>query len=434
MVSITIFQSSDTTLTDKMATSLPFMATMVGIEVEVNLVSEPTFSSGDVILLHLNNTNLSKFQSNKALQTTLKNHQGVVITIFDEQTFDQQIECLNNSEVYMYRANAELTLENEAGDNESNIDILAHDIVSFIKSINQKQRGEFSVFLGPPDAEVSAVFQGIHHECIHRNFSIAPTIINPSGAEIINNKELLWQYLDKCQLAIHFISHQMLESNTKKMAPAMQINHLVAEYCNEKTDCRLKRIIYITPEDVNTTPDTARRIAEFKNDSFNLKNAELVQVPLERLKNVLINRYVEWLEPEKKVDDHIEKKSLYFIYPPRKENLVGDICKWFEDNKIDYAKSQVDLDQLKLLRYHEFMMVNANGLIIYNDGNEQWLRRKISDVIKSPGWGRNSYFNYIIICGKKMSETCKNIVTHECDIIDLTGDIDYNKLKKIISD
>lgn len=435
MIKIIVHQDIDVDLTSKLVRSLEYMAKMIDLDVDVKVSDGNQFESDSVVIMHLDAANFNSFQANAQLMQSIETHPGSVIVIVENNIFSQLPDCLSGAQVYQYSPLSDNVLaENGKLFAEKSLDVMAHDVVCYLKSVNTKKNDNFTLFIGVPDTEVAHVFQGVLREAEHRNFNIYPSVINPTGKKIIADKQQLWSQLDKCNLAVHFISHQMLERYPKEQGPALQINHLVAEYCNQPGHENLKRIIYLTPEDSNTTPEISRRIAEFKNNDYDMKNAEMVQLPLERLKNILISNYMEWLKPSTVKSNKFEVKSLYFIHPPHKEKNVGDICQWLENHKIEYSKSQVDLDQLDLLLYHKSMMTLCNGVLIYNDGNEQWLKRKISDVVKSPGWGRQSNFKFIIICGEKISAQCSDIIRNDVDYIELTGVMDFERLKEIISD
>ncbi len=432
MTKIIVLQELFADMTERMVQSLVFMAKMTGHAVEVSSSTFNQITNDAAVLVYLDSANLKSFQDNKQFVQAISQHSGICIAIVDELVHKKMPECLSNAQVYLRQSAVEAEEQNNNA--ESNLEAMAHNVICYLKSIATNNPSGFSLFLGMPDAESAPVFQGVLLESEHRGFNVYPQVINPSGKNSLADRQLVFSQLDKCQLAIHFISHKMMEHYPQEQCPAMQLNHLVAEYCNQPGHESLKRIIYITPEDSNTSPEVSRHIAEFKNNSFDLANAELVQVPLERLKNVLISRYMEWATPAETKSVTFDIKPLYFIFPPHKEKNVNDICKWLENNGLLYNKSQVDLDQLDLLRYHEAVMTQCRGLLIYNDGNEQWLKRKINDVVKSPGWGRQTNFKFIVICGEKLSESCSKAIHGEADFAEMTGTLNYEQLKNIISD
>jgi hypothetical protein len=438
-VEIRILQGVDKNFTQKISQSLDFLIDRIkfpaSVKIEESLSVESNFEGHLILYIDiLGLEKLSQNQVNINILSKFQEKQGKVIVIFEDIYLSQIPDYLSKAHTY-FLSSPEDNPDGDGSVNKNNNTTLItvlHDIAHYIKTIHTQNKDSFSIYFGTPDIDIFNIYQNILRETIHRGHNFLPVAINPTGKQQMSDKTQLWADLKKCHLSIHMISHQALAQYPEKYGPSLEINRQVAEYCNQPGSEHLKRIIFVPAEDESTNEQFIRKIAMFKNDSSNLKNAELVQIPVEKLKNIIQSKYYDWCHPdEKKVNSFSEDQAVYFIFPPGYEEKVEPYITWFDKNNILYNRSQIGLDQLDLLRYHQEMLKTCQGVIIYYDGNEEWLSRKISDLKKSPGWGRLKPFSFKVICGEPIEKQIPEIQKDK-NIKILTGKIDLDQLKNAI--
>jgi len=323
------------------------------------------------------------------------------------------------------------------GNNTSQLTEILNDIVHFIIRTKYPQANNDAItfYVGPFDDSTTIEYQKITRELLHRKFNIVPEVANPSAKELIDNQEYLLEMLRNADFAIHFIGHQSIVDFPEKISPAIKINQITADFCSTIDGQNLQRIIYVPAENSETSDMVEQKISQFKSNTHSLLNAELIQTPIEKLKEIVLQKIKELSIPiTHSVIDENKDKDVYFIYPSEEENQITPFCEWFKQENISYSLSQINLDQLELLQYHQKQLSSCQGVVIYNSGNSQWLERKLSDIVKAPGWGRKHRFRFIIVCGKELTgDQLKKIQHHEIEFFKDESALKKYNIKELLS-
>jgi hypothetical protein len=318
---------------------------------------------------------------------------------------------------------------------KSNLVESLNDVIQFIKRSKQAPKSDRpTVFIGPFDDNTTYEYQKLTRELLYRHYNIVPEIANPTAKELIENPEYLKQLLQKADLAIHFIGHKSLLDYPEKESAAMKINAFAADFCKTNEGAGFSRTIYI-PSQADDAPEMLElKISQFKSNANSLTHAELVQTPIEKFKEIILEKIAEIASPltQKNIDVTTET-DVYFIYPPGAEQMASEYFQWFEKHQVNFKTSQVDLDQLALLHYHQNQLAKCNKVIIYHTDNPNWFDQKVSDLIKSPGWGRNKPFEWIAICGNNnySHKTLQMLKNQNIQLIENSGSPNKEKLKEL---
>lgn len=333
---------------------------------------------------------------------SINNHQVIIIT--EDVDLNHLPAYLQQFPVFSFQ-NTDKSFETEGEFEQESYKWgfvqVSYDILQYFKTINNQSDNLPVVFVGPADGNTQMEHQKIIRELLHRNFKVMPLIQNPLASQLIENSDFLMDLLNQSILAIHFISHESLANYPDKQSAALIVNKMVAEFCQQTTHNKLQRIVYVPDETEETADEVSQKIIQFKSDVQLLKDAEMVQTPVEKFKNIVLLKLYNAVNPPKSKLGTEHPDDIYFIYPPGELCAVEKYFKWLDKEKIKYSHSQIDLDQLDLLDYHQNKLVNCKGVIIYNNGNKEWLWRKLSDIKKAPGWGRKVPYHLKVICGEK---------------------------------
>jgi len=362
-----------------------------------------------------------------------------IILILDDINIQSLPEYLQYFQTFVVINNENNTEDDdeltEQIESKSNLFEVVNDVVHYLKRIKTEiQKESLTIYIGPADDNTTLEYQKITRELLHRDYIILPEVSNPSATELINNQQILIKMLESADLAIHFIGHKSLIDLPEKSSAAIKVNEITAKFCNTPEGQMLHRIVYIPSERNESNELLHQKILQFKSDTQSLLNAEIIQTPIEKFKEVVLQKLIDLAKPvtqEIKFDDVID--DIYLIYPPGEEKAVKPYTDWFDKNKIKYSRSQIELDQVDLLNYHQKKLVNCKGVAIYNSGNTEWLNRKLSDIKKSPGWGRNKAFKVKAIFGLT-PEILNGNNDNSFIVINENDKLDSNKIKELLID
>ena len=426
-------------------TTIEYLSIIQQIENNIKIVENLnlSLSQDDFLILSIDELFLEQLIKNSTnkdffLKKAYNNNQ--IILILDDVDIHILPEYLQYFQTFILINNEKFTDEdneewNATNDSKSNLFEVVNDLVHYQKRVKTSLKKEgLTIYIGPSDENTTLEYQKILRELLHRNYNILPEISNSSAKELIDNKGLLTTLLNEADLSIHFIGHKSIVNYPEKSSSAIKINELTAKFCTTPEGKKLQRIIYIPSERSEANELLSKKILQFKSDTQSLFNAELVQTPVEKFKEVVLQKLNELSKPiahkiktEQLIDD------LYLIYPPGEEKGIKPLTDWLEKNTINFSRSQIELDQLDLLHYHQQKLKTCKGVAIFNSSNSEWLNRKLSDIKKAPGWGRQKAFNLKVIFGSNSEENSTHIDSSFI-VIDNEKKLDSNQIKTLLID
>lgn len=405
-----LFNPLGTEFLEKFEKAYLFIAKQLGLTVSTKIIDKQpgSIATTEHLIIIIDELSLNSIINDNNWVHFFENSRQIkqrVLIIIDDIDIDKLPVLLSYYPIFSVPKTIVIDDELLDTDNKNNsephIVQTAYDIVQYQTRVENSDNAQgFTIFLGPCDEDTTDVFQKTVRELLTRNHKITPQVFNPTAKELLDNRQMFAEILRQTDFAIQFIGHQALINYPETLSPTIEINKILADYCMTDEGSNLQRVVYIPAQNQDIDELLNLKISNFKSDLKNLKNAELIQSPIEKFKSIVLHKIEQMQLTVQKPVFNNQTSDVYFIYPPAHEQQIEKYLKYFESKKIDYSKSQVELDQLELLTYHKKQLVTCKGVVIYNNGNHNWLQRKLSDLIKAPGWGRNNIFDYIIICGQ----------------------------------
>jgi hypothetical protein len=90
---------------------------------------------------------------------------------------------------------------------------------------------------------------------------------------------------------------------------------------------------------------------------------------------------------------------LYLIYDQRDALITSPWEDFLFEQKLEVIRPAFEGDEAEIREYHQENLRNCDAaLIFYGSGNECWLRRKLRELQKSPGYGRSKPIPIVAIC------------------------------------
>jgi hypothetical protein len=92
-------------------------------------------------------------------------------------------------------------------------------------------------------------------------------------------------------------------------------------------------------------------------------------------------------------------------------------------------------DEREIREYHEESLATCDGaLVFYGAGNELWLRRKLREIMKAPGYGRTKPQPTVGVCliGPRTPEK-ERLRTHEATIVPQWDGVDMDGLQSLVA-
>ena len=234
--------------------------------------------------------------------------------------------------------------------------------------------------------------ENLIREFTHLGYKVLPDEDLPN--DMLDFSEKVSEQMQNAILSVHIIGNQYapLIENIEVSKVEIQ-NDIFSEIA--ASNSLIKRYVWIPPNIKPKSEKQKQYIESFKRNIELLVNTEIIQTPLEVFKSILKkNINVKDIDKKEKLEEEVKTKSAYIMHTYDDLNKVNTIRKELKALDIDILNTNKENSKIDLIQEHKRNLVECDILIIfYSSENEQWLNSKLSDVIKSPGFGKNKDYN-----------------------------------------
>jgi hypothetical protein len=269
------------------------------------------------------------------------------------------------------------------------------DLVMEIKQTKKPDTG--IIYLAQTESGLSPVYDTIRRELMEQGFRVVP------DTDLLGHQKdmrsLIRDSMDHSRLAIHLLGNDygdLVEGESRSISE-LQVR-VIGEYLEavERGEIQshqhgISRLIWVDP-DFNPSDERQGEFVEvLKRNIEKLHRTEIVQNPLELFKTLVIKKLKqEDLEAARlETDISQDKKELYIIHHRSDERDAGELARRLVAEGLDIAFLDYSKEQTHLLKEHKRNLRNCDASVVYyGNRNRPWLRSKIMDLLKAPGFGR----------------------------------------------
>jgi hypothetical protein len=304
------------------------------------------------------------------------------------------------------------------------LDDLAQDMCALLRKLEREARQ-----LEAPAPRKGAVYLAVTTSDLIDQCEVIKRELNQQGYTVLPDRPLplaqseleaaIREHLAACRLSIHLVGRSygvIPEDGTLSLC---EIQHEMAiERCGSG-DC--SRLIWIPPG-LKVQDERQRQYVErLRNEPRLLRNADVVEKPLEELRTLLTLRL---REDERAAGTAAapaaapEHPYVYLIHDARDAAVVPTWCDFLFQH-FEVIRSVFDGDEAETRAYHEENLRIADGVVIlYGAGSEVWLSRKLREIRKSAGYGRTKARADVAICLLPPRTPAKaEFRTHEATVV-----------------
>jgi hypothetical protein len=281
------------------------------------------------------------------------------------------------------------------------LDDLAHDICCLLEMLelpdNVASQGfsSESVYLAETTGDLKEQREAIRRDLQQHGYVVLPARSLPSVASDV--KAAVQEDLARCSLSIHLIGKNYSSVPEGGVESLLEIQNELAIERGQKGD--FARLLWIPPN-LQVEDERQRRVVDrVRMDPHILEGADLLETFLEDLRTVIHARLKKTPEPATAqepaapsvpaVVSEAGHARLYLIYDQRDVNVASPWVDFLFEQNFEVICPVFEGDEAEIRDYHEENLRTCDGvLIFYGSGNECWLRRKLREIQKSPGYGR----------------------------------------------
>ena len=259
------------------------------------------------------------------------------------------------------------------------------DLKGEIKNIYKRK----TIYLAETGHDISVQRNIIKRELQRHGYIVLPK--NTLPTQINEVEKVVRQDLEECSLSIHLVGSAYGEIPTDSDRSIVDVqNKLAAEVSTVKKANKqeFSRLIWIAPNLKNASDKQKAFIETLKRDTEAQEGAEILQNPLEDFKNIVREELLE--SQDRRSIDESGGKSIYLVHDKIDDMEVAPFKELLEKSGFKVLMPAFEGALLEVRKKHIDNLRNFDGAIIFKGKvNDQWVRMKVLDLLKAPGFGRN---------------------------------------------
>jgi TIR domain-containing protein len=321
------------------------------------------------------------------------------------------------------------------------LDDLAHDICCLLESLehpecatSSESSGE-AVFLAETTSDLREQYEALRRDLQQHGYVVFPGRPLPSVASEV--KAAVSEDLAKCQLSITLIGKNYSFVPEGGMESLLEIQNELAIERGKKGN--FSRLLWIPPGLQVDDERQRKLIGQLRMDPRLLEGADLLETLLEDLRTVIHGRLKRAPAPTQQTSAPPSERGnparLYVLYDRQDTEAASSWVKYLFEQGFEVMRPVFEGDEAEIREYHDENLRTCDGvLIFYGSANECWLRRKLREVQKSPGYGRTKPAPVVgISLAPPKTADKESFRTHEAMVIPQFDGFSPDALRQFVS-
>jgi hypothetical protein len=247
-----------------------------------------------------------------------------------------------------------------------------------------------SVYLAETTSDQRDTRDQIKRELLERRYDVLPEGELPDyGPDFV---KAVQAGLQKSSLSIHLIGEYSARIPERESRSVLFLqNELAAERAK---DGSFARLVWM-PVGVSAKDEPQRKfIEELQRDPANQAGCELLQTSLEEFKTIIEDKLQKLRKPAAATTSApTDSARIYIICDTQDLKAVVEVADYFHGLGLVPVLPLLEGEEADVRRdYKENLVLCDAALIWYGSTNEGWVRAKLLDLQKAPGFGRSKPF------------------------------------------
>lgn len=275
------------------------------------------------------------------------------------------------------------------------VDDLASDIGKLIEALDQPDAvgieypgnpPEKTVYLAETTYDLNHERDNILRDLKQQGYDVLPDRDLPLRLKDGSYRDTVRECMERCKLSIHLIGNQyglIPEGETRDIIDLQ--TQEAADLCKNK---RLTRLIWIPPGLDKSKGEERQKeyITKLQEDAACYPGTEILEGSLEDLKTHIYDTLKRINEPGIPADD---LTRVYLVCDALDAETVKPLKKCFREKKIEVMLPLFEGEPLQCTEVHKENLKLCDAMMIYYDhANEYWMKTKLNDLRKVPGYER----------------------------------------------
>jgi hypothetical protein len=236
-------------------------------------------------------------------------------------------------------------------------------------------------------------------------------------------------YLERCRLSVHLIGENygvIPEMETDRSIVRLQ-EALAVEHGD---NAQFSRLIWMPPGLQPTDERQRKFIMDLQNSFTSNNGSELLQVKLEDLKTIIQTKLTQKPKLPPPVINDLDLTRVYLICDPQDVDAAEPLRNYLFGQDFEVILPLQDGSEAEALEDHRENLLICNAIVIFQSrASEGWLRMKLRELLKLPGYGRTTpLLGKLVYIDAPESPTKKRFMTREAVVIKNYGAFEATSL------
>ena len=265
-----------------------------------------------------------------------------------------------------------------------------------------------TIYLAETGHDLSVQRNIIKRELQRHGFIVLPNHTLPTRVEELEKE--VRKDLGECSMSVHLVGNAYGEIPEGADRSIVDIQNKIASevaVAKRQTKDEFSRLIWIAQNLKNASDRQKAFIETIRRDTEAQEGAEILQNPLEDFKNIMREELIE--SQDRNIAESTNSKSIYLVHDRIDLAEVAPIRDVLEKSGFKVLIPAFEGELLDVRKKHIDNLRNFDGAIIFKGKvNDQWVRMKILDLLKAPGFGRNKPIQGKALVGTGNIDSYKN--------------------------
>jgi hypothetical protein len=245
-----------------------------------------------------------------------------------------------------------------------------------------------AVYLAETTYDLSEQRDKIKRELGQRGHQVLPDKELPLRAPAL--EEAVREYLRRSRLSVHLVGENY--GIIPEMEKDRSVVRLQQELAIERGDnIEFSRLVWMPPGLQSKDERQQRFIADLQNNFTSHNGSELLQVKLEDLKTIIQTKLTQRPKQAPTGGKDAGAARLYLICDQQDIDAVEPLQNYLFERGIEVTLPLLDGNEAEVLQDHKDNLLVCDALLIFQGrASEGWLRMKLREFLKLPGYGRTA--------------------------------------------
>jgi len=271
------------------------------------------------------------------------------------------------------------------------LDDLAHDMGEVLELLEDPQptsgmtadEEKSAVFLAETTPDLWEQRDAIKRDLLQHGYTVLPVRTLPLAASDL--RQVLREDLARCRMSIHLVGKDYGVVPEGAAESLLEIQNELAIERGEQGE--FSSLLWI-PTGLRVEDERQRNVIDRIRMNPRIQNGgDLLETLLEDLRTVVHERLKHAQEPAR--PEIGSRTRLYLIHDQRDIDVITPWRDFMSEQGLEVVSPLFERDEAERREFHEEHLRTCDGaLIVYGAGSERWLRQKLKELQKSPGYGR----------------------------------------------